>query len=202
MIDTAEIPAAPIAPAPVDLPGAPMQRPDADALPLTFDEYVRLSGPRLKRLAYLLTGDLDSAEDLLQTAYAKVLPRWRTIAGYEDPDGYMRRVMVNTRTSWWRRRGGREVSTGEIHDGGVPTAGEARDHAADQAALDAVLRALRTLPRRQQVAVVLRHYCDLSETETASVMQISVGGVKSQTSKGLAALRTAMAAGTREEAER
>lgn len=59
-----------------------------------------------------------------------------------------------------------------------------------------MLRVLRTLPARQQVAVVLRHYCDLSEAETAAVMGIGVGGVKSQTSKGLAALRAVLAAQT------
>jgi DNA-directed RNA polymerase specialized sigma24 family protein len=86
----------------------------------------------------------------------------------------------------------REVLTGDLPDRlqghGVGSA-PGRDLAVDEGELDRVLRALRTLPRRQQVAVVLRHYCDLSEVETAAVMGISVGGVKSQTSKGLAALR-------------
>ncbi len=159
-----------------------------------FDSYVRASGSRLKRLAFLLTGDVDTAEDLLQSAYAKVLPRWRQVSTYENPDAYMRRVMVSIRTSRWRRLRGREVLTvdqpGRIGDvqGGVGSA-TGRDFAVDQGELDAVLRALRTLPRRQQVAVVLRHYCDLSEAETATVMNISIGGVKSQTSKGLVALR-------------
>lgn len=152
-----------------------------------FDAYVRASGPRLARLAFLLTGDHDTAEDLLQTAYAKVLPRWRHVSRYDDPDAYLRRVMVNTRTSWWRRVRGRESVRAEVPD--VTSAG---DHAADEAVLDEVLAALRRLPRRQQVAVVLRHYCDLSEAETAAVMGISVGGVKSQTSKGLVALRAAL----------
>jgi RNA polymerase sigma-70 factor (sigma-E family) len=154
-----------------------------------FDTYIRSSGQRLKRLAYLLTGDLDTAEDLLQSAYAKTLPRWEQVRGYDNPDAYLRRVMVTIRTSWWRRLRGREVLSGDLRESGSsgPVAG--RDLAADQGELDRVLRALRRLPRRQQVAVVLRHYCDLSEAETAAVMGISVGGVKSQTSKGLAALR-------------
>jgi RNA polymerase sigma-70 factor (sigma-E family) len=153
-----------------------------------FDSYVRGSHVRLKRLAFLLTGDLDTAEDLLQSAYAKVLPRWRRVSRYEDPDAYVRRVMVSIRTSWWRRARGREVLTAE-----PPDRGGAGDLAAAEGELDRVLRALRTLPRRQQVAVVLRHYCDLSEAETAAVMGITTGGVKSQTSKGLAALRAALA---------
>jgi RNA polymerase sigma-70 factor (sigma-E family) len=157
-----------------------------------FDSYVRASGPRLKRLAFLLTGDLHTAEDLLQSAYAKVLPRWRHVGRYDNPDAYLRRVMVSIRTSWWRRLRDREVLAGELPDRldgqGVGSA-PGRDLAVDEGELDRVLRALQTLPRRQQVAVVLRHYCDLSEVETAAVMGISVGGVKSQTSKGLAALR-------------
>lgn len=152
-----------------------------------FDAYVRASGPRLARLAFLLTGDHDTAEDLLQTAYAKVLPRWRQVSTYEDPDAYLRRVMVNTRTSWWRRHRGRESSWAQ-----VPDAAGRGDVADDEAVLDEVLAALRRLPRRQQVAVVLRHYCDLSEAETAAVMGISVGGVKSTTSKGLTALRAVL----------
>jgi RNA polymerase sigma-70 factor (sigma-E family) len=157
-----------------------------------FDAYVRASGPRLKRLAFLLTGDLHTAEDLLQSAYAKMLPRWHRVSRYDNPDAYARRVMVSIRTSAWRRLRDREVLTGEPPDRpqrpGVSSA-PGRDVAADEGEIDQLLRALRTLPRRQQVAVVLRHYCDLSEAETAAVMGISVGGVKSQTSKGLAALR-------------
>src|SRR3954469_21676237 len=88
-----------------------------DALDETdFDAYVRASGPRLKRLAFLLTGDPDTAEDLLQSAYAKVLPRWRQVSRYANPDAYVRRVMVSIRTSWWRRLRDREVLTGEPPD--------------------------------------------------------------------------------------
>jgi RNA polymerase sigma-70 factor (sigma-E family) len=159
-----------------------------------FDSYVRASGPRLKRLAFLLTGDLDEAEDLLQSAYARTLPRWRKVSRYENPDAYLRRVMVSIRTSWWRRVRGREVVTADVLARPAGTVAEAWDDPADaQGDLDVVLRGLRTLPRRQQVAVVLRHYCDLSEAETARVMGITTGGVKSQTSKGLATLRAALA---------
>ncbi len=170
----------------------------------SFDSYVWASGPRLKRLAFLLTADLDDAEDLLQSAYAKVLPRWRRVSAYDNPDAYMRRVMVSIRTSWWRRRRGREVITGDPaerlrHTGETAGSPPARDLADDEVERDAVLRALRSLPRRQQVAVVLRHYCDLGEAETAAVMGISVGGVKSQTSKGLTALRAVLAGSTMDE---
>jgi RNA polymerase sigma-70 factor (sigma-E family) len=150
---------------------------------LEFDEYVVASGPRLKRLAYLLTGDTDAAEDLLQSAYAKVLPKWDRVRTYDEPDAYMRRLMVNTRTSAWRRLRGREVLTATPPDLLVSEAADAHVDAED------LRRALHVLPDKQRVAVVLRHYCDLSEAETAAVMGVAVGTVKSQTSRGLARLR-------------
>jgi RNA polymerase sigma-70 factor (sigma-E family) len=148
-----------------------------------FDAYVVASGPRLKRLAYLLTGDLDTAEDLLQSAYAKALPRWSRIRTYDQPDAYMRRVLVNGRTSMWRRSRGREVLTEHLPERAAPDAMAGHDEAED------LRRALLALPTKQRAAVVLRFYCDLSEAETAALMGVSVGTVKSHTSRGLAHLR-------------
>ena len=158
-----------------------------------FDAYVVASGPRLKRLAYLLTGDLDTAEDLLQSAYARALPRWSRIRTYDQPDAYMRRVLVNGRTSTWRRSRGREVLTDQVPDRPVPGPDSGPDEAED------LRRALRTLPTQQRAAVVLRFYCDLSEAETASLMGVSVGTVKSHTSRGLARLRQLLPATVGEE---
>lgn len=94
-----------------------------------FEDWVRASSRRLRRLAYLLTGDLDQAEDLLQSAYAKLLPRWHKISTYDSPETYMYRVMVNLRTSWWRRSRDREWSTDEIPEAswrvGTPGEGDA-----------------------------------------------------------------------------
>jgi len=148
-----------------------------------FDAYVVASGPRLKRLAYLLTGDLDTAEDLLQSAYAKALPRWSRIRAYDQPDAYMRRVLVNGRTSIWRRSRGREVLTDHLPERAAPDAMARSDEA------EALRSALLALPAKQRAAVVLRFYCDLSEAETAALMGVSVGTVKSHTSRGLAHLR-------------
>ncbi len=149
------------------------------------------SGPRLKRLAFLLTGDLHEAEDLLQTAYAKVYPRWSRIATYDSPEAYMHRVMVNQRTSWWRRARGREWSTGDVPE----TPWRSGDAVESESVVEtqALLGALRRLPERQRTAVVLRHWCDLSEAETAEAMTCSVGTVKSSTARGLAHLRAALA---------
>lgn len=154
----------------------------------SFEDYVHASGPRLKRLAFLLTGDLHQAEDLLQSAYAKAMPHWRKVKGYDVPDAYMRRVMVSIRTSWWRRSRGREVIVPEIPEQGSGTT------TVDDTVIDnqVLLAALRALPDRQRAAVVLRHWCDLSEAETAQTMACSVGTVKSTTSRGLASLRAAL----------
>ena len=161
-----------------------VERPPTSPSRQGFEEWVTASAPRHKRLAYLLTGDLDEAEDLLQSAYAKVLPKWTRVAAYDSPDAYVRRVMVNLRTSRWRRLRDREWSTES-----VPETGRARDLSSLVVESDVLLGALRRLPARQRAAVVLRHWCDLSEAETASVMGCSPGTVKSTTSRGLAALR-------------
>jgi len=156
-----------------------------------FEGWVRASSPRLRRLAFLLTGDLDQAEDLLQSAYAKLLPRWHKVSTYDSPEAYMHRVMVNLRTSWWRRTRNREWPTDEIPEAswraGTPGVGDAVVES------QVLLAALRALPERQRAAVVLRHWCDLSEAETADVMKCSVGTVKSNASRGLAQLRAALA---------
>ena len=153
-----------------------------------FDAYVRATGRQHKRLAYLLTGDLHDAEDLLQAAYAKMYPHWSKVRTYDVPDAYLRRVMVSLRTSWWRRSRNREWS--------VPDLSAHASHLADPAGgiveSQHLLVALRALPDRQRAAVVLRHWCDLSEADTAAAMGCSVGTVKSNTSKGLAHLRTAL----------
>jgi RNA polymerase sigma-70 factor (sigma-E family) len=156
-----------------------------------FEDWVRASSLRFRRLAYLLTGDLDQAEDLLQSAYAKVLPRWHKISTYDSPEAYMHRVMVNLRTSWWRRSRHREWSTDEIPEApwraGTPGEGDAVVES------QVLLAALRALPERQRAAVVLRYWCDRSEAETAEAMKCSVGTVKSNAARGLAHLRAALA---------
>jgi RNA polymerase sigma-70 factor (sigma-E family) len=168
------------------IPRSSVATPRADG----FEEWVRASSPRLRRLAYLLTGDVDQADDLLQSAYAKVLPRWDKVSAYDSPEAYIHRVMVNLRTSWWRRSRGRELSTDQVPEAawraGTPGEGDAVVES------QVLMTALRGLPERQRAAVVLRHWCDLSEAETAKAMKCSIGTVKSTTSRGLAQLRAAM----------
>lgn len=148
-----------------------------------FRGYVAARSPALLRTAYLLTGNRSDAEDLLQTALAKTYLAWDRIREREALDGYVRRVMVNTRTSWWRRGRVDEHPTGDLPE----TAG--REATADVDLHDALWTALAGLPKRQRVAVVLRYYEDLSEAETARVMGVAVGTVKSTTARALAKLR-------------
>ncbi|MCW2776945.1 MAG: polymerase, sigma-24 subunit, subfamily [Frankiales bacterium] len=135
------------------------------------------------RTAYLLTGSRSDAEDLLQTALAKTYLAWDRVREREALDGYVRRVMVNTQTSFWRRRRVDERSTASLPEHG------GRDLTADLDLHDALWAALSGLPARQRAAVVLRYYEDLSEAETAAVLGVSVGTVKSSTSRALAKLR-------------
>lgn len=149
-----------------------------------FGEFVAARSGTLMRLGYLLTGDHQHAEDLLQTALLHTAQRWRKIT---DPNAYARRVMVNECTSWWRRRRIREHSTEH-----PPDRASGEDTADDVVRRDAFVRALRTLPPRQRAVIALRFYDDLSEAETARVLGCAVGTVKSQTHNALARLRDAL----------
>ncbi len=153
-----------------------MRADDGDA------DFVRGRGQALQRTAYLLTGDWALAEDLVQTALARSWPAWGRIR-HADPEGYVRTVLVNTHSSWWRRRWRGEVPTVTLPE--RPAAdGNAGLH--ERPTLQA---ALLRLPPRQRAVVVLRFYEDLSESATADLLGITTGTVKSTTSKALARLR-------------
>jgi RNA polymerase sigma-70 factor (sigma-E family) len=149
-----------------------------------FREYVAARNGALLRVAYLLTGNRQDAEDLLQTALAKVYLAWPRIQDRGAVDGYVRKVLVNTQTSFWRRRRVDEYPADELPD--LPTI---RDATADCDLRDAMWAALARLPRRQRAMVVLRYYEDLTEAETAEVLGVSVGAVKSSVSRAIAKLR-------------
>ena len=146
-----------------------------------FRAFVVACSPSLLRTAYLLTHDQQYAEDLLQTALTKAWFAWGRLN--DDPRPYVRRVLVTTSVSWWRRRWTREVPTGKLPE--RPVTGMVVDRAPGQDLWDAIGR----LPARQRAVVVLRYYEDLSEAETAQLLGCSVGTVKSQCSKALASLR-------------
>ncbi|GAB2783040.1 SigE family RNA polymerase sigma factor [Streptomyces daliensis] len=154
--------------------------------PLTFTSYVRARGPVLLRTARSLTADPRDAEDLLQTALTKTYLAWERIADHRALDGYVRRALLNTRTSQWRKRRVDEFSCEELPE---PEPLPGPDPAEQQALRDAMWRAVLKLPARQRAMVVLRYYEDLSEVQTAAVLGVSVGTVKSAVSRALAKLR-------------
>lgn len=140
--------------------------------------------PSLLRTAYLLTGDRHAAEDLVQTSLAKLYLSWDKVQKRELVDGYVRQIMVNENNSLWRRAWKRkEVTTDEVPEQGSVT--DRLDHGQNAALWDFV----QTLPKKQRAVIVLRYYEDLSEAETAEILGISVGTVKSQASRALASMR-------------
>ncbi|MDQ3717012.1 MAG: SigE family RNA polymerase sigma factor [Actinomycetota bacterium] len=148
-----------------------------------FRDFVLTWTPALFRTAFMLTGDRGHAEDLVQTALMKTSRRWTHIVSREARYAYVRQVMVNTQTSWLRRR-----RVAESFVDVVPESGTERDDF--QATEGRTLPALAQLPERMRAVLVLRFYEDLSEVETARLLGCSVGTVKSQTSRGLDRLRT------------
>jgi RNA polymerase sigma-70 factor (sigma-E family) len=152
----------------------------------SFASYVRARQPMLLRTARSLTANPCDAEDLLQTALAKTYVAWDRIEDHRALDGYVRRALLNTRTSQWRKRKVDEYVCDELPEPQVVPAG---DPAEQQALHDAMWRAIMKLPARQRAMVVLRYYEDLSEVQTAEVLGVSVGTVKSAVSRALGKLR-------------
>ncbi|MFE4059758.1 SigE family RNA polymerase sigma factor [Streptomyces sp. NPDC059096] len=153
-----------------------------------FEAFVTARGPRLLRVAWLLTGDAHLAEDLLQSTLAKVWPKWSRIAGGQ-PEAYVRKAMVHLHASWWRRRWRGELPYGELPDAAAPF-----DPYAKVDLEQSLATAVRSLPVRQRAVVVLRYFEDLSVEDTAAALGCSTGTVKSQSSRALRALRVLLPA--------
>jgi RNA polymerase sigma-70 factor (sigma-E family) len=149
-----------------------------------FDAFVRARTHALLRSAYLLTGDQQLAEDLVQTALTRTHLAWRRLEDTGNAEAYARRTMYHLQVSWWRRRRVAETLPGLMPDraGGDDPAGAVSLRLALRAAL------LR-LSAKQRAVLVLRYFEDRTESETAEVLGVSTGTVKSQTSKALARLR-------------
>lgn len=154
--------------------------------PRAEEEFTRFVADRtaaLLRVAHVLTGDQHAAEDLVQTALAKAMLRWRHIE--EHPEAYVRRVLYHEYISGWRwRRRRPETPMADLPERG---AGDVTDAAHDRMVLRA---ALLRLPPRQRAVIALRYLDDLSERETAELLGCSTGTVASQASRALAKLRT------------
>ena len=147
----------------------------------TFDAFARARMANLLRFGFALTGSQDQAADLVQDALVRTGLRWTRVRS-ADPEGYVRRAMVNAHISWWRRRR-REELTGTPPDTGYEA--PRRD--------DSIWQLLAQLPPRQRAVLVLRYYEDLSEAQIAEVLGCSVGTVKSQSARAIAKLRATLA---------
>jgi RNA polymerase sigma-70 factor (sigma-E family) len=148
-----------------------------------FRDYVRARSRALLRTAYLLTGNLADAEDLVQAALAKTYLAWDRIEDRGALDGYVRRAIVNTHISWWRRRRVQEYPTDELPDQVVA------DHAITSDLQETMRQAVDRLPQRMRAAILLRYYDDMTEAEVAAVLGVSLGTVKSTVARAVAKLR-------------
>lgn len=149
-----------------------------------FAEFMLRTWPHMDRVALALTGSRHDADDLLQNAYTKAYKAWPRLLRAEYPEAYVRRILVNESASSWRKRWRRvEKPAATLPE----TAADAPQDAYGQR--DAVWRTIRRLPARQRAVLVLRYYEDLTEQQTAEVLGIAIGTVKSQASVALRRLR-------------
>jgi len=150
---------------------------------LAFGEYVRIRSRALLRAAQAMTGNRSDAEDLVQATLVKAYQSWDRISDPAALDTYVRRVMVNTHISGWRRRRLDEYPTDDLPDS------PAADATGDADLRDVVQRAIDRLPRQMRAAVMLRFFDDMTEQEVAAALGVSVGTVKSTVARAVAKLR-------------
>jgi len=150
-----------------------------------FEEFMTSRWAGLVRLAFGLTGDWWLAEDLAQTALANAYASWWRVRRADDPDAYVRRILINASKSRWRRH--------RVAEPAAEPPAEVPDPAADLATTigerSALLKALDALPPRQRAVVVLRYWEDLSDAQTAALLGCSASTVRSQAARALAKLR-------------
>ena len=164
--------------------------PEPDAGSRSFEEFTAAALPALLRFGHVLTGSPQEAEDLVQEALAKSLRRWQKVRA-DDPVAYVRRVMVNTHLTRWRRWGGR------VRLGDVPEAGAEDARLARSQEWDVLRRALAQLPPRQRAVLVLRYLEDVPDPAIAAMLGCRPVTVRSQAARGLAALRPLLAGAAR-----
>jgi RNA polymerase sigma-70 factor (sigma-E family) len=161
-----------------------------------FDEFMASRWPGLVRLAFGLTGDRWLAEDLAQTALASAYAAWWRVRRADDPDAYVRRILINASKRRFRRsRLSEQPSDSELPDPGVA------DPAADVGERSALLAALAELPPRQRAVVVLRYAEDMTDAQVGELLGCSAGTVRSQAARALAKLRASARLAEEEEEE-
>lgn len=149
-----------------------------------FEQWVSVRVPALLRFAYLVTGSRQAADDVVQSVLTRCFERWSSVRRTDDPDAYVRRMIVNEHVSAWRRWGKRQSPVAE-----PIRSASAVDPAVGVSEADAVWRVCQALPPRQRAAVVLRFYEDLDHHEIAGILGCAESTVRSQIHRALAALR-------------
>jgi len=157
-----------------------------------FSAFAVSRWPGLVRLAFGLTGDRWTAEDIAQTTLARAYVAWRRVSRADDPDAYLRRILVNASNRRFRRRRVAEQP-------GDPPETAVEGPADLVSERTALLAALRQLPPRQRAVVVLRYWEDLTDAQIAATLGCSPGTVRSQLSRALAKLRMSPALGEGDE---
>ncbi|MFJ2061181.1 SigE family RNA polymerase sigma factor [Streptomyces sp. NPDC087908] len=151
-----------------------------------FAEFARSAWPRLVQTAHMLTGDFHEAEDLVQTTLANTFVHWSRIP-CDEAHFYVQRALVNNNLSRLRRKRVVQVLMPLLPEVMQRTHHAATERTENRAALS---QALLTLPSRQRTVMVLRYFEDLSDPEIASVLDCSLGTVKTHARRGLASLRS------------
>jgi RNA polymerase sigma-70 factor (sigma-E family) len=157
-----------------------------------FEDVYRAAYHRMTRVAHMLTGHNDIAEEVVQDAFVAVHGRWDRLRDHSKALAYLRQSVVNGSRSVLRRRG--TAARFAARQAGLPEAAvpSAEQQAEVGARRAVVLDAMARLPDRQREVLALRYYVDLSEAEIASTLGISAGAVKSHASRGTAALRATL----------
>jgi RNA polymerase sigma-70 factor (sigma-E family) len=159
--------------------------------PPSFEEYAAARGAALVRFAILITGDDHRAEDLVQDALARAYLRWERISRTDEPDLYVRRMLVNASRSWWRRRSNRELPVDGTEDRAA-----SGDLGAESAERDEMWRLIARLPHRQRAVLVLRYYEDLDDAAISAILDCSAVTVRTHAMRALNALRDHLGAAT------
>lgn len=170
----------------------------APSVELDFEQFVAARGPALVRLARGLLRDPHHAEDVVQDVLAKALVKWSRIQRADDPDAYVRRMVVNATTSFFRRAVRRERA---YEHEWLPERSQA-DGASEHAERARMLELLHALPTKQRAVLVLRHYEGLPDAEIAELLNCSPVTVRSNAHRGLAALRAHLSQSPVEGGER
>ena len=155
---------------------------------MRFEEFAATRLPAVLRFAGVLTADRALAEDVVQEVLIRASKRWDRLQALDQPEAYVRKMIVNEYLSW-RRRNWRLLPTGtaiDTDDREVP------DYAWEHAERDAILAELGKLPRRQRTVLVLRYYQGLSDSEIGDVLGCKPGTVRGYASRALSTLRVEM----------